>query len=798
MNLNNIPNDQYSCTECNLVPEILTVNYEKEIIKFNCPNHKEKEMNLKEYFNREMTYLCNNCGKYFTQIKEKSILNNIFNYCVTCKKHLCQKCSKNHEHKSSFIKISESKIKCHTHQKNFFCKYCQKCKTHFCKEDKIICNDAIEDIEKAKEIQINIIKNKRDNLIQQLEHFQRLVKLLDTLLKTYEKYPSNYFHYLNIVNTALDIEEENERERENDDDNRKKNEKINKKIQESENGVNVNEDQNNNIKKIKKINIIKKDINEKEKININKDINKKEKEITSNHNDNNNKINENKGNNNYPKNIVKNNINKKEEKFTLKADNEINQNKNDNKKNIEKQKINKNIEEIYTNSNNNNKDLNNNEIKVEIFQNNNIKIKEDEKKEKLLSKINNLERKIETSKFNIEIKLEGDEFIIDLNGRNIDNIKLIDILVNKEFKNLTELILRNNNLTEIDNTLVYLNAPNLKKLDLSHNKIWNIAPSKELVLNHKNLNHIDLRHNFISNANIFKDKVFVKKEILLDENNILKKDLEEIKNILMKKEFENIGTIIYNLDKTKDKIRIFGKGFVSKYKKICKIIINKKEIEVTEFYSYNKKAIKNDDNLTLEIKIKINQDVTSFYSLFKECSNLVSLSDISEWDTSEITDMTYMFCGCTSLSSISDISKWNTSKVTDMTNMFSECKLLKELPDISMWDVSSVNDMSFMFSKCEELENLPDINKWNVSSVKNMNSMFYGCKKLTIFPNGNKEQYIWNTGNVNNMSCMFFQCGNLSDIGEMDKWNISKVINKENMFTGCRLIKKKIPKKFLI
>ena len=68
------------------MPEILSINYEKGIIKLNCPNNKVKELKIIEYFNKELAYLCNNCGKYFTQIKEKTNLKNFFNYCIKCKK----------------------------------------------------------------------------------------------------------------------------------------------------------------------------------------------------------------------------------------------------------------------------------------------------------------------------------------------------------------------------------------------------------------------------------------------------------------------------------------------------------------------------------------------------------------------------------------------------------------------------------------------------------------------------------------------------------------------------------------
>ena len=43
-------------------------------------------------------------------------------------------------------------------------------------------------------------------------------------------------------------------------------------------------------------------------------------------------------------------------------------------------------------------------------------------------------------------------------------------------------------------------------------------------------------------------------------------------------------------------------------------------------------------------------------------------ADISNWDTSEVTDMSSMFENCTSFNQ--DISKWNIKKVTNMSKMF--------------------------------------------------------------------------------------------------------------------------------
>ena len=60
-------------------------------------------------------------------------------------------------------------------------------------------------------------------------------------------------------------------------------------------------------------------------------------------------------------------------------------------------------------------------------------------------------------------------------------------------------------------------------------------------------------------------------------------------------------------------------------------------------------------------------------SMFYNCSSLISLPDISKWNTNNVKNMSWMFYGCSSLSSLPDISKWNTNNVKDMHEMFKNC-----------------------------------------------------------------------------------------------------------------------------
>ena len=55
--------------------------------------------------------------------------------------------------------------------------------------------------------------------------------------------------------------------------------------------------------------------------------------------------------------------------------------------------------------------------------------------------------------------------------------------------------------------------------------------------------------------------------------------------------------------------------------------------------------------------------------MFSECYSLLSLPDISGWNTAHIKNINNLFFGCYSLISLPDISKWNISKVNDKTDL---------------------------------------------------------------------------------------------------------------------------------
>ena len=56
-----------------------------------------------------------------------------------------------------------------------------------------------------------------------------------------------------------------------------------------------------------------------------------------------------------------------------------------------------------------------------------------------------------------------------------------------------------------------------------------------------------------------------------------------------------------------------------------------------------------------------------------------------------------------------------------MEHMFNNCNSLVSLPDISKWDTSNVKNMKRMYNNCNSLMNLPDTSNFNTSEESNNN-----------------------------------------------------------------------------
>ena len=328
---------------------------------------------------------------------------------------------------------------------------------------------------------------------------------------------------------------------------------------------------------------------------------------------------------------------------------------------------------------------------------------------------------------------------------------------------------------------------NKKNINLIISKNYILSKEKESFdgIEKKNKNYeiiddFEINNEIEGNLNEYtNDIIFIK--AIIEKNYINYFHFINIKECLLylRKKYDYI-IINYTINENDEKIKIFGEDFVKNNKNICQIIYEDECYKLTEFLEVKKIG----RSKILEIKLIGINNIIDASCMFWGCYSLISLTDISKWNTNNVTNIGGLFNQCKSLKSLPDISKWNTSNVTNMKEIFNGCESLISLPDISLWITNNVANMGSMFSWCKSLISLPNISEWNTNKVTNMREMFNGCKSLNSLPNISK----WTTNNVTNMSDMFWGCESLTSLPDISKWNTNNIKNMSNMFSSCILL----------
>ena len=189
---------------------------------------------------------------------------------------------------------------------------------------------------------------------------------------------------------------------------------------------------------------------------------------------------------------------------------------------------------------------------------------------------------------------------------------------------------------------------------------------------------------------------------------------------------------------------------------------------ISQFFLTNKpKKIVIDGPLTIK---------GSAAGLFSDLNDLEEFEGLSNFDTSQVTNMASMFANDKNLRSL-DLSSFNTSNVIDMNKLFKSCSALTNL-DVSSFNTAKVKDMSTMFNLCTSLTNL-NLNNFDTKNVENMNSMFYACRNLSSLSISN-----FNTAKVTDMTAMFGMCFKLSNLN-VASFDTSSVKQAVGMFLYC-------------
>ena len=165
-------------------------------------------------------------------------------------------------------------------------------------------------------------------------------------------------------------------------------------------------------------------------------------------------------------------------------------------------------------------------------------------------------------------------------------------------------------------------------------------------------------------------------------------------------------------------------------------------------------------------------------SLFSGLSNLTEIVNLTNLDTSQVTNMSHMFIGCKSLKTL-DLSQFNTSNVTLTEWMFQDCASLTEL-NLKSFDTSKLTKMWMMFSGCASLTSL-DLSNFDTKSVVTMGKLFYGCSSLTSV---NLSSF--DTSQVTHMGEMFQDCTSLTSI-DLSSFDTGNVTTMQKLFLNTPL-----------
>lgn len=149
--------------------------------------------------------------------------------------------------------------------------------------------------------------------------------------------------------------------------------------------------------------------------------------------------------------------------------------------------------------------------------------------------------------------------------------------------------------------------------------------------------------------------------------------------------------------------------------------------------------------------------------------------DGSEWDWSNVHDLSHMFNGCKNLTSAP--TGLNVKPYT-MSNMFVSCSKLTDISSLADMDTSENTALNGTFEYCSSLSNIDALENLDVSKVTNMCAMFNQCASLT----NTDAIKNWNTPKLTNLERTFAYCSSLTSV-DISGWDLSNVTNMSYMFS---------------
>lgn len=215
----------------------------------------------------------------------------------------------------------------------------------------------------------------------------------------------------------------------------------------------------------------------------------------------------------------------------------------------------------------------------------------------------------------------------------------------------------------------------------------------------------------------------------------------------------------------------------------------------------------NGNNTTTTITLPASNtalNLTNLQNFFLGCSVLVTINNLSTFDTAQVANFRAMFSGCLALGNV-DIGVMITASATTMNSMFYNCNAMTDFPSVGI-DTSNVADMSSTFRWCHGVLTTGFMNNFDFGNVTTMSSMFYDCNGVTHLDFSNADFTSLTT--ITNIA---FSCGALTTVDftgiisvdaltnmqgafhttplltscNIDEFTIGNVNNYVQMFSGC-------------
>lgn len=205
-----------------------------------------------------------------------------------------------------------------------------------------------------------------------------------------------------------------------------------------------------------------------------------------------------------------------------------------------------------------------------------------------------------------------------------------------------------------------------------------------------------------------------------------------------------------------------------------------------------------DNNPYQELYMQRTANETSMVGLFAYTPASSTL-DLSNINTSKVTDMSRMFSDCKA--EIKNIDGWDISKLTNANYMFCNFTNNNKYLDLSVLDFSNVTKADCMFEGCNvdnvdirnlnlnlaKLSSLPfksvkgtvlDLSNYDITGLKRTYGLGYFCDCSTI------DLTNWKTTEVTDMGNTFYYCSSIEKI-IMPDWDMTNVTKTSSFFYNC-------------